>query len=312
MSAKRVFVSYCSKQGEWVWDRLVPCLKAGGAEVLIDRERFKAGKSVIGQMDATQDKANRHVLVLSPDYLKSPHCTHEMNRAIAFDPQFQKHIVLPTLRETCTLPPKIAKPNPLYVDLRDDKAAPQWTKLMDACSADLGTDTPAWLNARDEVRRLLRRKESVNLVVSRKVNWRGLVDNVHSEDDPKGAVGPLATVDMQAGACASRRGLVEQIIRVLGGTTPVPQEPEDLVTLNAFISGLPKKPCLALLHFDYVSHRADYDVNLWGALRDLVTEKKKLYLLIQSLASVQTLLPKDHPMSSGFTSLQTVELKGRS
>jgi hypothetical protein len=41
---KSVFISYSHQQGEWVWNALVPCLKAGGAEVLIDRERFEAGR----------------------------------------------------------------------------------------------------------------------------------------------------------------------------------------------------------------------------------------------------------------------------
>ena len=67
----KVFVSYCHQQGQWVWDRLVPCLKAGGTEVLIDRERFEAGKGVIGQMDTTQDQAGKSLLVLSEEYLKS-------------------------------------------------------------------------------------------------------------------------------------------------------------------------------------------------------------------------------------------------
>ena len=48
---KKVFISYSHRQGDWVWDRLVPCLKAGGAEMLIDRERFEAGKALTGQMD---------------------------------------------------------------------------------------------------------------------------------------------------------------------------------------------------------------------------------------------------------------------
>jgi hypothetical protein len=37
-------------QGEWVWDRLYPCLVAGGAEVLIDRKRFEAGLAVFDQI----------------------------------------------------------------------------------------------------------------------------------------------------------------------------------------------------------------------------------------------------------------------
>ena len=81
----KVFVSYSHKQAGWVGDRLVPVLKAGGVEVLIDRERFKAGLAVVGQMDTLQDQGESHVLCLSTDYYASPPCVHEMTRAIATD-----------------------------------------------------------------------------------------------------------------------------------------------------------------------------------------------------------------------------------
>jgi hypothetical protein len=78
----KVFISYRHHQGKWVWDRLVPCLKAAGVEILIDTEEFKAGRTVVGQMDDVQDQADKHLLVLSPDYLESDYCAHEMRRAI--------------------------------------------------------------------------------------------------------------------------------------------------------------------------------------------------------------------------------------
>jgi hypothetical protein len=58
------FVSYSHQQAHWVIDRLAPCLEAGGAEVLIDRDRFAVGKAVVGQMDALQDQADKQLLVL--------------------------------------------------------------------------------------------------------------------------------------------------------------------------------------------------------------------------------------------------------
>jgi hypothetical protein len=39
--------------------------------VLIDRQRFAVGQPVVGQMDATQDQADKHLLILSPEYLNS-------------------------------------------------------------------------------------------------------------------------------------------------------------------------------------------------------------------------------------------------
>lgn len=54
-----------------MWQRLKPCLEAGGAEVRIDVERFRAGKDVTAQMDAEQDTSDFSLLVLSPEYLAS-------------------------------------------------------------------------------------------------------------------------------------------------------------------------------------------------------------------------------------------------
>ena len=63
-----IFVSYSHKQSEWVHSCLIPVLRAAGGEVLVDIEHFKAGQTVIGQMDALQSGANRHLLVITSDY----------------------------------------------------------------------------------------------------------------------------------------------------------------------------------------------------------------------------------------------------
>ena len=69
--SKTVFVSYSHKQGDWVWDRLMNCLKAGGTEVLIDREQVEAARRLYQQLDDVQDRAALNVLVFSPEYLNS-------------------------------------------------------------------------------------------------------------------------------------------------------------------------------------------------------------------------------------------------
>ncbi|MEP7013012.1 MAG: toll/interleukin-1 receptor domain-containing protein [Acidobacteriota bacterium] len=132
----KVFVSYSHLQEDWVVDRLVPVLRAGGAEVLIDREVFGAGRSLIGQMDATQDQADVHLLVLSPDYLASPMCRHEMDRAIALDPKFERGVVVPVLRVATPLPVSISGPNPLYADLADDGNVSAWDLVLKGVGAD--------------------------------------------------------------------------------------------------------------------------------------------------------------------------------
>jgi hypothetical protein len=299
---KSVFISYCHNQGDWVLDRLVPCLRAGGADVHIDRERFEVGKAVVGQMDAVQDGTAIAVLVLSPDYLNSPYCVHEMERAIRRDPKFARGIVVPVKRVHCELPARIKRPKPLYVDLQDDTNAEQWRLLLRSCEADLGAPAPHWLDALHETCRFLRRGDSVNLVVRNKPKWRELIREIRSR------IADLGEVDLEAGIAASRKALVEEILQTCGAPATVPDEPNDLVILNRAL--LNRSVCrLAMIHFDMVRFRPSYDVNLFGTLRNLMMDSRKLVLLIESREIFANLLPAGHPLSS-ITTIKTVELNG--
>ena len=157
--SKRVFVSYSHKQGQWVWERLVPILRAAGcAEVLIDRERFRAGRGVKGQMDARQEQADVSLLGLTPDYLARDSCRHEMARALAADPDFQRGKVLPVKRADCDLAAfQRANNPPLWVDLTNDTDAAPWALLLKSLIAKrLNTAAPHLLDMRDEILRKLR------------------------------------------------------------------------------------------------------------------------------------------------------------
>ena len=90
------------------------------------------------EMDATQDQADRHLLILSREYLASPMCVHEMQRAVALDPMFTRQLVVPVRRDDAAMPDVIKQPNALYVDLRDDTAADRWRAMLSACGATLG------------------------------------------------------------------------------------------------------------------------------------------------------------------------------
>lgn len=300
--SKTVFISYSHKQKEWVRNNLVPCLRAGGAEVIIDHEQGKAGKAIIAQMDVQQDAADLSVLVLSPDYFNSGYCQHEMQRAIT------SNRFVPVLRADCAAPDEVKKV--LFVDLRDDKAADKWDMLMRACGADLGATVPKWLEARDEIVRHLQNNESVNLVVPHKPGfskpeWRGLIEHLRKDDALR-----LGVVDLANPITTARQALVAEMLKAIGSNVVVPPEPNDLVELGRAFEARTKPVRLALLHFDMVKQRRQYEIDLFSALRFLITEKRKLVLLIQSRQYFVELLPSNHPLSS-ISNLLTTELLGR-
>ena len=290
----RIFISYSHKQDDWVCGRLLPCLVAGGAEVLIDRQRFTIGKPVVGQMDTIQDQAERHILVLSPEYLKSDYCQHEMKRALKKDPGFNQGLVIPLLREDCLLPKAFKGWNPpLYAKLQDDTKSGPWNALLTACDAnELGSSAPDWLSARDEIAKLLNRNKSVNLVVQgRRVNWKSMLNHLAECHVPG-----LAQVNLEDPDTSTRSGLLSSISQALGDKVSILQEPRDLASFKAVLMARTSAR-VALTHFDLVPHRSCYDVDLFATLRYLIMDVRKLTLLVESHTAFGTLLPRGHPLS---------------
>lgn len=303
---KKVFISYSHNQVEWVKKRLVPSLEAGGADILIDYREFAAGRTVIGQMDSTQDKADVHILVLTDDYLTSEYCQHEMNRAIDLDPGFQNGIVVPVLRASCALPDRLTgQKMPIYVDLKNDTDKGQWDRLMKSCEANLGISASNWLKVRDEVCRYIERGISVNMVTYGRVKWRELLEHIR-----KDYFNDFGIIDVQDPRVTTRKALVEEILEQCGTHTIVSKKAgEDLVALGRVISVKISPSRLIIKHFHEVIYRNYYDNELFSSIRYLMTESQKLVLLIQSRKPYAEILPHDNPLSS-VTNLKVVELRG--
>jgi len=299
---KHVFISYSHMQGEWVSMNLIPCLRAGGAEVLLASKRINASKKVTAPTEETLGAADLNLVVLTPDYLASVDCMQELKRLVALAQPPQSKSIVMIKRGECDFPE--AFEDVIHIDLIDDRATQQWNSLLRICEADLGSTAPSWLNARDTSVHCLQRGNSVNLVVEPGTKWFELI--VHMKED---FLPSLGIVDLQDDATFTRRGLIAQMLNACGLATPVPPEPEDLVTFTRELEKRPSAVSIALIHFEMVAHRGNYDVDLFAALRFLMVEKQKLILLILSHAPFITFLPPDDPLST-ITNLMTTELLG--
>jgi hypothetical protein len=287
----KVFISYAHSEQAWVLDHLIPVLEAGGAEIIIDVQHFRGGRGLTGEMDQWQDQADRHILVITKNYLASKPCLHELNRAIKLDPNFANGLILPIRRDSELWPRKITRPNPLYIDLRDDRDAGRWKMLLDGCGAELGAPAPHWLDVRNRIKSWLNDRRSVNLVVDNGRKVKPLLEHLGQQP---GLAMPV--IDLESGAVANRPALLQAMLRGLGSHAALPDHPKDLIDFHNEIvaRGFSR---VALAHGDLVRYHYKDDVPLFAALRHLINTERKLALLVHSHAPFQTLLPRDHPLS---------------
>lgn len=94
------FVSYTHKDRQWAeWIAFV--LEEAGFTTKIQAWDFRPGSNFVLEMQAAAEKAERTVLVLSPDYLNSKMAAPEWAAAFAKDPQGQDRRIVPVMVREC-------------------------------------------------------------------------------------------------------------------------------------------------------------------------------------------------------------------
>ncbi len=283
MENRPIFISY-SHDDVWVLNRLIPSLSVAGCEVFYDRQDFAAASDLRAEIAKWQQRAAHHILVLTPNYLKSKWCLEEMECALA------TRKAIPVLRAECDLQ-EIVKLT--HIDLQSPEDAEAWGKLLEKCQPQ------RWLSVVDRAARYLTRNQSIHIQIEGDHLWKPLLDQISEAIHSN-----LPKVDLEGAETSTRPSFVREILKACAVDSSVPSGRGDLVPLADRLVGKPK--LLAFVNFDYFPHKKFFSVETVGALRNLM-HSRKLVVVIQSRASLGSLLPTGCPYPLDLPGL---ELRG--
>ena len=103
-----VFISYSHRDDEWVWNWLLPRLKAAGLVVCVDRESFDIGVPSLVNMERAVARSRKTLLVLTPSWVESEWTNFESLLVQTDDPIGLRRRMLPLLLEPCEPPRRIS------------------------------------------------------------------------------------------------------------------------------------------------------------------------------------------------------------
>lgn len=294
----KIFISYCHKQAAWVQDELLPVLDASGHTALIDRRRFTADEQLLTQMDHLQDEADHQLLLLSPDYLASENCRHELNRAIG------RPLTVAKLAP-CDLPVELG--NPLYLEFHAaaDLTA-QWEVFARTFEIDWKVQLYAWIKTRKDILRHLESWESVNLIVQDTVVRRAMLNSLlHCKQLE------VRCVDFGSPQTTTLEGAVQAILEAANHAVPAVRARTALMTLGQAMNAQTKPSIQIWEHFDDAQKRArkgskpsDFGRDFFSAVRHLTTptlgqpRPKKLVLLLATREEVEPWMKATYDLST--------------
>jgi hypothetical protein len=122
-----VFISYSSKDVDWVKGILMPKLESHSFRVFIDFRDFRTGSASVAEMQRGVVESRRTLLVLSPHYVQSDWTTFENVMAQTLDPAAQQRRIVPVLLARCDMPLRLRI---LHYRNLSDNDEEQWTLLI--------------------------------------------------------------------------------------------------------------------------------------------------------------------------------------
>ncbi len=120
-----IFISYSSKDGDWVHNTLKQRLLKHGFKVLTDKE-FKGGSMSIMEISNSIENTRRTVAVMTPNFFSSDWTKLETAMAQTLDPGASQRKLVPILKEDCNIPLRLKVLH--YRDLRTDQ---EWEQLIE-------------------------------------------------------------------------------------------------------------------------------------------------------------------------------------
>ncbi len=122
------FISYTSADKSWAeWIGYV--LEEEGLQVTIQAWDFRPGNNFVVEMQKASSEADRTIMVLSPDYLKSRFTLPEWAAAFTVDPQGLQGKLVPIVVRQCQTPGLLA--GIVHIDLTSEDESGARKRLLD-------------------------------------------------------------------------------------------------------------------------------------------------------------------------------------
>lgn len=103
-----VFISYSSKDKEWVRGELLQRIEKAGLRAFIDFRDFTRGAPSLKEMERGVIQCRKTLLILTPDYINSEWCDIESIMAQTLSPANRDLRMIPLLKTPCDKPLRIA------------------------------------------------------------------------------------------------------------------------------------------------------------------------------------------------------------
>jgi len=103
-----VFISYSSRDREWVRGWLLPRLESAGLRVSIDYRDFELGLPILVNIERAVERSRHVLLVLTPNWIQSQWTDFESLLTSTADPAGRRRKLIPLMLQACELPARIS------------------------------------------------------------------------------------------------------------------------------------------------------------------------------------------------------------